>query len=146
MLIIDEIEKYFLGLELVFWHLDIWLSSNICLLYLVRNVNHFPILSGMIELDGWTKIVFLSNFVHTNATTKEITNWFLFRVHDCQIEYKLMSHTISLSVYYKSFLCIESIILCSIKLILSKLCFFSLLLQKVSKGDSNLRTLLSYHS
>ena len=116
MLIIDEIEKYFLALELVFWHLDIWLSSNICLLYLVRNVNHFPILSGMIELDGWTKlrlylvqnvnhfpilsgmieldwwtkIVFLSNFVHTNATTKEITNWFLFRVQDCQIEYKLM--------------------------------------------------------
>ena len=37
----------------------------------------FPILSGMIGLNWWTKIIIPENLVHTNVTTKGITNWSL---------------------------------------------------------------------
>ena len=111
----------------VFDHIILLLSYKT----LVGNVDHFPTLSGMIGLDWWTKLISPSNLVHTNATTKRDHKLVPFRVHDCQIEYKLMSH------YNNSQ---------SVTILLTNLCFLSLLLQMVSKGDSNLRTILSYHS
>ena len=47
--------------SLMFWVGSVLLYSNIYYLHLVQNVDHFPILSGMIGLDWWTKIIFLGN-------------------------------------------------------------------------------------
>ena len=52
----------------------------------------FPILSGMPGLNWWTKIIIPDNLVHTKVTTVRDYKLVPFRVHDCQIQYKLVSH------------------------------------------------------
>ena len=50
-----------------------------------------PILTGMTGLDWWTKLISPGNLVHMTATTEKDYKLVPLWVHDCQIEYKLMS-------------------------------------------------------
>ena len=60
----------------VFDHIMLCFKPCFCYVNIsLKCLGVFPIVSGMIGQNWWTKIIFPDNLVHTNVTTKGITNW-----------------------------------------------------------------------